>query len=320
MRIQIITVASLLLADLGIAAAQPAAAQAQVLFDQGIKLLDTGNFGEACAAFDASDKLEPAISTLLNRADCREKNNQLASAWGLFLDAERQTRNATDAPTQQLHLVAIDHAAKLEPRLSRLTVNVSAGVKIDGLSVRRGGDLIEPGAWNHPLPIDGGSYTVTTTAPGHDTWTTVIEVAPEGDSKTIDVVALKLSPVVIPAHRANDDDRHSRHVWSFVAGGAGIAAIATGVILGLDAKHKWDEANAHCDSHNVCDATGVSINNDARSVGNIGSVVGVVGLAATIAGVVLYVTAPAARSITEHATINVAPYSGDVSVAWTGHF
>lgn len=38
----------------------------------------------------------PVPSTLLNLASCRERNGQLATAWGLFLDAERATREATD--------------------------------------------------------------------------------------------------------------------------------------------------------------------------------------------------------------------------------
>ena len=42
------------------------------------------------------------VATLLNHASCREKNEQLATAWGLFLEAERQTRAATDEPTPAL--------------------------------------------------------------------------------------------------------------------------------------------------------------------------------------------------------------------------
>src|ERR1044071_7616501 len=104
------------------AAAHPSGAQAETLFRQGKDLMARGQIAEACAAFDASQKLDPTIATLLNQAACREKNEQLATAWGLFLDAERQTRTATDAATQQLHQVAVTKAGKLEPRLSTLTI------------------------------------------------------------------------------------------------------------------------------------------------------------------------------------------------------
>jgi len=85
--------------------AQSSGAQAETLFRQGKDLLAKGQIAEACAAFDASQKLDPNIATLLNQAACREKNGQLATAWGLFLDAERQTRNATDAQNQGHHQI-----------------------------------------------------------------------------------------------------------------------------------------------------------------------------------------------------------------------
>ena len=98
-----------------IASAQSAGAQAEVLFRQGRELMTAGKFNEACTAFAESQRLEPGVTTLLNLAGCREKNHQLASAWGLFLEAERQTRSATDAAQQQLHGTSQDLARKLEP-------------------------------------------------------------------------------------------------------------------------------------------------------------------------------------------------------------
>ncbi len=196
MRITFTTLA--IIAAPNLAVAQPAGAQAEVLFKQGLALMDQGKLDEACAALDASDKLEPAISTLLNRASCREKSGQLASAWGLFLEAERQTRAATDERTRQLHLTAIDHAAKLEPRLSHLTVNVPATSKRDGLEIRRGAELVDTGAWNHPLPVDGGTYTISASAARYDTWRTTIEIGGEGDAKSVDVAGLDLSPIPPP--------------------------------------------------------------------------------------------------------------------------
>src|SRR3954471_12747617 len=63
------------------ARAQSSTAQAETLFRQGKDLMAHGRVAEACAAFDASQKLDPTIATLLNQASCREKNGQLATAW-----------------------------------------------------------------------------------------------------------------------------------------------------------------------------------------------------------------------------------------------
>src|SRR5690242_18525302 len=118
------TIVFVILACASTARAQSAGAQAEVLFRQGRDLMAAGRYAEACTALQESNKLEPAVTTLLNLAGCREKNGQIATAWGLFLDAERQTRTATDAATQQLHDVALAHAKQLEPQVSKLVINV----------------------------------------------------------------------------------------------------------------------------------------------------------------------------------------------------
>jgi tetratricopeptide (TPR) repeat protein len=120
--------------------AQPAGAQAEVLFRQGRELMAAGKLAEACAAFEESQKLEAATTTLLNLANCRELNGQLATAWGLFLDAMRQTRGASDDATQKLHDAAKNHADKLEPRVSKLTIKVPAEDQNGRLEILRNTD------------------------------------------------------------------------------------------------------------------------------------------------------------------------------------
>ncbi|HEY6037455.1 MAG TPA: hypothetical protein VIV58_24410, partial [Kofleriaceae bacterium] len=178
----------------GSAGAQSAGAQAETLFRQGRQLLEAGKTTEACSAFAESQRLEPAITTLVNLAACREKNGQLATAWGLFLDVERQTRDSSKATDHQLHGVAVDHAKKLEPRVSKLTINVPQAVVVDGLEVSRGTDRVDAVMWNRALPIDGGTYTIVAKAPGSSTWTTQITIGNEGDTKSIDVPDLRSLP------------------------------------------------------------------------------------------------------------------------------
>ncbi len=180
--------------------AQPSGAQAEVLFRQGRQLMAQKKYAEACAAFDASQKLEPSISTVMNQADCREKNGQLATAWGLFLDAERQTRDGGNASSVQLHKVASQHAAKLEPKLSKLTVVVEGDAKLDGLEITRNGEAVDPGAWNRSLPVDGGTYTLVAKAAGHDDWTTSITVGGSADTKSVTIPKLPESPKLAPQH------------------------------------------------------------------------------------------------------------------------
>ena len=166
-----------------IARADSATAKAEALFRQGRDLLAEGKLAEACSAFDASQKLEPATTTLFNQADCREKNGQLATAWGDFLDAERQTRNATDDVGARLHTVAVERADKLEPRLSKLTISVPE--RADGLVVMRGNDVVDPVEWDRMLPVDGGTYTLTARIASRQVWSETVTIANEGDTKVV---------------------------------------------------------------------------------------------------------------------------------------
>lgn len=173
------------------AAAQSASTQAQSLFDDGRKLMKAGKVAEACAAFESSQKLDPAVTTLLNLATCRETNKQLATAWGLFADANRAARAANN---DKLAKVAQSHAKKLEPRLSKLTITVAADRQVPGLVITRGGDAVDPASFNHALPIDGGTYTITAKAPGRVTWTASKTIKVEGDAQTIEMPALAPDP------------------------------------------------------------------------------------------------------------------------------
>ena len=178
-----------------IAVAAGGEAQAEALFRQGKALLAAGKTAEACAAFEESQKVDPTVSTLLNEASCREKNGQLASAWGLFLDAERQTRGATDAPTMKLHKVAVDHAARLEPHVPKLIVSVPPESRIERLEILRNRDPVPEPFFNHPIPIDGGRYKVTARAPEMVEWSIEVAIGAKDDAKTVDVPKLVRAPI-----------------------------------------------------------------------------------------------------------------------------
>ncbi|HEY0463370.1 MAG TPA: hypothetical protein VGC79_04135, partial [Polyangiaceae bacterium] len=52
-------------------AAQKAAAES--LFDDGLKAMKSGHFSEACPKLEESERIDPAIGTLLYLGECYEK-------------------------------------------------------------------------------------------------------------------------------------------------------------------------------------------------------------------------------------------------------
>ncbi|HEX3759051.1 MAG TPA: hypothetical protein VHW23_10110 [Kofleriaceae bacterium] len=254
-----------------IAGAQPAGAQAELLFCQGRDLPAAGKVAEACSAFEDSQKRELEVTTLLDLAACRERLGQLATAWGLFLDAARETRSAADATSQQLHHVAQARAQKLESRISRLTINVPRSSQIDGLEITRGQDRVDAGLWNRALPIDGGTYTITVRAPGGNAWSTQVTVAAESDIRTVEIPDLRhlprdldcpaaasapsplappssVVPAVVPAVDRAPGPSHTAQGVPLVLGASALALLGGGLGLELRAESRYDAAKAEMTS------------------------------------------------------------------------
>src|SRR3954469_19109418 len=104
----------LLLASPKLAKAQQAAADA--LFDSARAAMDKGDFDAACEQFRASDKLDAAVGTELNLADCEEKRGHLASAWELYRAAAEKL-----ADRDERLALARSRIRALAPRLPKLT-------------------------------------------------------------------------------------------------------------------------------------------------------------------------------------------------------
>jgi hypothetical protein len=310
-----------------VAHAQPAGAQAEVLFRHGRELLAAGKLAEACSAFEESQKLEPAVTTLLNLAGCREKLGQIATAWGLFLDAARQTRSASDAANQQLHKVAQARAQKLEPRVSELTINVPLTSQLDDLEIMRGTERIGPGLWNRALPIDGGTFTITARAPGSSRWSTQVTIAAEKDTKTVEIPDLRNlprdveEPASSPLVTRTTSDRvpvspsTPSKVVPLVVGTGALALLGGGLGLELWARSQYEDAKAEMMSQSRRD----SLYDAATTKRYVAQALGVGGLAAGGVAVWLYLRGGSGeRGVTPKASAHIVPTA--TGLALSGQF
>jgi hypothetical protein len=168
--------------------AQPAV-EAEQLFREGKALRAAKKYDEACTAFEGSQRLGPSVSTLMNLADCRELNGQLASSWALFLEVVSTARK--DDKLKVLADKAKQRADALEPRLSHLIINVPDESRIEGLVITRNDVVIDAATWNRAMPVDGGTYKITGKAPDHEPWSTEVTVAAEKETRSVDVPRFK---------------------------------------------------------------------------------------------------------------------------------
>src|SRR4051812_5694810 len=101
----------------------PNRAAADALFEQGKRLLASGETDTACAALAESQRLAPRPGTLLNLALCHEAQGRTATAAGEFRRAEsfaREAGAANPSLANQRERLASAHAAALEPILDHL--------------------------------------------------------------------------------------------------------------------------------------------------------------------------------------------------------
>lgn len=230
-----------------------ASAHAQVaeqLFRDGKRLMGEGKIAEACTAFEGSYRKEAAVTTLLNLADCREKNGQYASAWGHFIDAERQTRGKpADAG---FNTTAKERAAKLEGRLSFLIINVPDEARVDGLEITRNGQPVDTAEWNRDIPVDGGVWKIAGKAPAYEAWSTEVTVGKEKDKQSVNVPRFRALPgdggTIKPPDIVETGPAPSSFTGKRKAavgvGAVGVLGLAAGTVIYFQASGIYDDAKA----------------------------------------------------------------------------
>lgn len=306
-------------------AAQPSEAvqRADALFREGRALLDAGDAAAACPKFEESQRLDPGLGTLLNLANCYERTGRLASSLAAFRSAEEGARAAGDRTREQ---EAATRARALESKVSRVTITLAPGDRPAGFAVRRGGATVAPLDFGRAVPIDPGPVVIEASAPGHTSYERELAIARSRTVEQVEIPLLSPAAAVEPdparpderparPDRRTIDDGAGRRRLGFIVGGVGVAALAAGVGIGLKANADYPHDCADAKPH-TCSPEQVTAANDARALGNIGTIVGGVGVAAIATGAVLYLTAPRAR------TVEVAPSigGGGASVVVRGRF
>ncbi|MBX3127386.1 MAG: tetratricopeptide repeat protein [Polyangiaceae bacterium] len=296
--------------------AAPVAAQtsdrvaAEALFEQARTLMEAKRYDEACTKFEQSQRIDPAIGTLLYLADCYERSGRLASAWATFREGASVARAAGQA---ERAAAGEKRAELLAARLSKLVIEVAASNRdIAGFVVTRRGASVDPGVFGVEVPVDPGPHEITARAPGYQDFTATVKVGESAARERVTIPPLERSaqpaaapepvaaPAVVtppvgpppPADRGTRDGSGQRTA-GLVVGGLGVVGVGVGAFFGLRAIGKNDDAKALCPRGNVCDEPrGVDLTDDAKGAALVSNIAFGVGAAAVIGGAVLYLTAP----------------------------
>jgi hypothetical protein len=265
-------------------------AAAEVLFKAGRALLEEEKYTDACAKFAESMRLDPALGTQLNLADCYEKMGRTASAWANWVEAATRARKAGQDNRVK---IAEDRAAALEPNLSRMTINVP--FELEGLEVRRDGVLVGKAQWGTAMPVDPGEREIVATAPGKKPWKKRVKVGEANDQVEVEIGKLQNAPVAVaPPQKAEPEDGTAQLAGGIAAGSVGLVGLGLGIGFGVLAMNKNDDSLPHClpDNVNKCTSEGASLRSEAITFSHVSTTGFVVGGVGLVVGIVLIATAP----------------------------
>lgn len=289
-------------------------ARAKVLFDEARDLAKANKWAEACEKLLQSKRLSPRMLTTYRLADCHERIGKTASAHAGFIEAADLAKATGDSTKQQ---DALDRAKKVEGKLARVTLALppdepSITIKIDDVA-------IAPALVREKIPLDPGEHTLVASASGKKPREVTFEVPPGPSVTSVSVPPLEAEGKTTETKTSSDptpppvDDTKpppssgsGLKTVGFIALGVGAVGLGVGTALGLSAKSLDGDAEKLCTSRG-CTAEGKQLNDDARSRGNLATVVFTAGALIAVTGVVLIIAAPSSTSTT---TARVSPWVG----------
>jgi hypothetical protein len=310
------------------ARAQSEAALAESLFEEGRALMDAEKYADACPKLAESQRLDPALGTLLNLALCNERLGKNATAWAQYREALAIASRSSDPRAD----FARDHIQGLEPKLSRLTVAVST--RTSGLAIRLDGVALSQAAWGTAVPVDPGEHRVEASAPGHESWSTTVSIGAAAASERIDVPALTPSaapsvppiqpaPSVQPAAPVSqtspprEPEPSSPRTAGYIVGGAGVVALGVGTYFGIRALDLNSQAKDKCPTDDTCVDDGAELSDEALTSSRIATVAIGLGVVGVGVGAYLVLSAPSGEPA---AALSTAWLPGGGALRLSGRF
>ncbi len=321
-------------------------ALAETLFQEAKGLMTSGDYAGACPKLAESYRLDPGTGTLTALAMCHEQLGKNATAWAEFIELVSEAQRTDRADREKF---ARQHAASLEPRLSRLTITVAPETAaLANVEVSRDKVVVGSAAWGVASPVDPGDHVIEATAPGKQSWSSHVNVGVSGDNESVAVPKLEDAPetsseptppmiggTAEPKETAEEPPPPVRSAGGqraagIVVGVAGLASLGVGSVFGLEAMSKSNDAKQQC-PNSMCPATAsgaIQENNAAKTDALIADVTLGAGLVAVGVGAYLLFSArsgaqtvPAAGDSAAAGPLRLVPLVGRGSAGlavWTG--
>ncbi len=225
-----------LLSCCGMAQAKGAAKtdkEARKQFKQGITLYKEGKGELAAIAFERAYELNPSYKILYNIGQVENHLEHYAAAFTAYNSYLDEGGDKIKPKRRKAVETEIE-------RLETLVGYIQVVSPVDGARVKINSEVVGATPLEQPLLVDTGKHEVTVQSDGEDLLVEVVKVA-GGETITLTVeVKEEPEPLPVPTSVAVAPQEPRKRVWTWVAGGigvaSGIAAAVTGGIASSRAK------------------------------------------------------------------------------------
>jgi hypothetical protein len=212
--------------------------QAQTIFADAMKDFDASRFDVATTKFRQSYDVVASPNSRLMIARTLEQQGKLAEAYDEYDKAVSETEAASQKDKHYADSAKAAHAEmdQLRERIALVHVNIAGAPPPEGATLTVGGRKVEREAWSKPIAADPGKTKVTLTLPDG----TSRDSEAEGVAgKEVTVALAERTPDTHPQApppadaEAAEAGRKKRRIGAYVAGGVGVAGIATFTVLAV---------------------------------------------------------------------------------------
>lgn len=267
--------------------------RAAALFEEGRKAAEAGDYTTAREKLTESQRVEPAVGTLMNLADVEGHEGRLLEALARWNEAMALAQKTNDVRVEFIQ-GKID---RLQPRIPSLTIEVAGGLP-EGTRISRNGDEVPLDTVGTAVQVNPGRYVITAKAPGRPEQRAEVFLE-EGQREVARLTFREAGPPEVAASNKIPERKAAApdHTLAYVLGGVGVAGVVVGAVTGLMLRSKQSTIDEHCDSSTkACDdQAGPDAAESAKGLVPINVVAWTVGIVGLGSGTIVYLSGRSAR-------------------------
>lgn len=322
---------------LATAARADPSSDAKDLFERARQLRAAGKCAEAAPLFEKAATVYPAgLGSIRNAAECEEQLGHFATSHRMWLDLKRAVMLSRDPKYTGWQADAEAAAARLAPKLARVTVHLTPANTGSNVEVKINGEVVAAELIGAPLERDPGKYVVSVGGDGQPTREQTVDIgAGEAKELTFTVSAVTPPPPVpvgdptpVPPHDLGGGDpppstgAATRRTVGWIGVGVGAAAlVGASISLGIRQAALGDLKSA-CPKYQTetCPTSLQSTVSRGATASTLVNVLAIAGGIVGVTGVLLVVLSPSSPSRAKERTSYVPEISvglGAFSARWS---